>query len=215
MTSIASNASGSSRQEQLDEHCPPAGGQQRGYVYQIESEGSSSRQDPGEASSSRSDQQVRVELNATNLVRVDQQPLVRGPLKQLEVASEQMRKSNHRIYREIERLDTSILEHQETVKYLRNRIERISYAQSPEERTEQQQLEIQLTNTLQRIQQEEQQKLHLAGRVDQSWQLVDANLRKRGLAGSRSANQVSYPARADMAEDTKGVDQEARPPLDF
>lgn len=162
-------------------------------MYEIESEGSSSREDPGEASSSRSNQQVRVELNATNLVRVDEQPLVRGPLKQLEVASEQMRKSNHRIYREIDRLDASILEHQETVEYLRNRTERISYAQSPEERTELQKLEKQLTNTLQRIQQEEEQKLHLAGQVDQSWQLVDANLRRRGLAGSRSAKPGQLP----------------------
>lgn len=215
MSSMSSNKSGSSRQEQLNEHYAPVGGQQRGYVFETESEGSGSRHDPGEASSSRSQQQVRVELSQANLARVDQQPLVRGPLKQLDMASEQMTESNHLINQELDRLDKSILEHQETVKFLRERIERFTDAQSPEERAELQQLETQLTNTLQRIEQEEEQQRRLVRQLEQQGQLVDDSLRTRGLAVSRSANQVSYPARVDLAQDTTVVDEGVRPPLHF
>ncbi|KAG6366852.1 hypothetical protein INS49_001033 [Diaporthe citri] len=182
-----------------------AGGQQTGFAYEI-------GQDHVGPLSSRSQHQVVAELNATNLARVNEQPLVRGPLKQLEDASEQTTLSVHDVYKEIDQLNTSILSYQNTVNTLR---EQITAAKSAEQWTQVQWLETHEANTQERIQQEEQRRQDLLGRLEQKGRFVDGALRAHGLETTHAGWQSNYPTRADMAEDTKGVPEEARPHLDF
>lgn len=221
MSSVTSNRSGaSSRQEQLSEHYAPIEGQPSGYVFEIESEEPSSWEDDGGPSSSRSQQQVTVELNDTNLARVNEQRQVRGPLKQLYDASKQVKNRVKAINYEIDQLNTSISGRRETVQSLSERIanmhETARQGQGGRRKQQQvQQLEIQLYNTQQRIQQEEERVQDLFKQLWQEGQAVDGALRAQGLVTSHAGWQSRYPARADMAEDTEAVPEEDRPHLNF
>lgn len=220
MSSVTSNRLGASREEQLSEHYAPVEGQPSGYVFEIESEEPSSWQDDGGPSSSRSQQQVTVELNDTNLARVNEQRQVRGPLTQLHDASKQMKNRVKAINYEIDRLNTSISGHRETVQSLSESIANVreTLRQGLGGHGEQQQLqeqETQLCNTQQRIQQEEERVQGLFGQLWQYGQAVDGALRAQGLVTSHAGWQSRYPARADMAEDTEAVPEEDRPHLNF
>lgn len=220
MSSVTSNRSGASRQEQLSEHYAPVEGQPSGYVFEIESEESSSWQDDGGPSSSRSQQQVTVELNDTNLARVNEQRQVRGPLTQLHDASKQMKNRVKAINYEIDRLNTSISGRREEVQSLSERIAntRETLRQGlggQREQQQLQQLEEQLYNTQQRIQQEEERVQGLFKQLWREGQAVDGALRAQGLVTSHAGWQSRYPARADMAEDTEAVPEEDRPHSNF
>lgn len=180
-----------------------AGGQQAGYAYDIEAD---------EIEPSSSQQQVVAELNAANLARVNKQPQVPGPLKQLEVKTDLARASVHATFKDIDQLDLSIRSHQTTVNTLR---EQIAAAKSAGEWTEAQKLEILETNTLARIQQEQQRRQDLLVRLGEQGQFIDSNLRAQGLATTRAGWQSNYPTRADMSEDAEGVPEEARPHMNF
>lgn len=218
MSSVTSNRSGASRQEY--EPYAPIEAQPSGYVFEIESEEPRSWQDDGGPSSSRSQQQITVGLNDTNLARVNEQPLVRGPLQQLEGASRQVKDKVKAINYEIDQLNTSISGRQESVQSLSERIANIheTLRQGLGGRREQrqvQQLETQLYNTQQRIQQDEERGQDLFDQLWQEGQAVDGALRAQGLVTSRAVWQSRYPSRADMAEDTEGVPEEDRPHLNF
>lgn len=123
MSSVTLNRLGALRHEY--EHYAPIEAQPSGYVVEIESEEPSSWQDDGGPSSSRSQQQITVGLNDTNLARVNEQPLVRGPLQQLEGASRQVKNRVKAINYEIDQLNTSISGRRESVQSLSERIANI------------------------------------------------------------------------------------------
>lgn len=152
------------------------------------------------------------ELNAANLARVNEQPRVPGPLKQLEVQSELARASVHTMFQEIDRLNESIQSHQDTIDFLRGQI---AAAESAEQWTQVQELVGWETNTRERIQQEMERKQVLLDRLGEQGQLLDDGLRAQGLATTSAGWQSNYPTRADMAEDAEGVPEEARPHMNF
>lgn len=220
MSSATSNRSGASRQEY--EPYAPIEAQPSGYVVETESEEPSSWQDDGGPSSSRSQQQITVGLNDTNLARVNEQPLVRGPLQQLDGASRQVKDRVKAINYEIDQLNTSISGRRESVQSLSERIANIHEilrqgrgGRREQQQQQQHQLEVQLYNTQQRIQQEEERVQDLFKQLWQEGQAVDGALRAQGLVTSRAGWQSRYPTRADMAEDTEGVPEEDRPQLNF
>lgn len=151
---------------------------------------------------------------------MNEQPLVRGPLQQLEGASRQVKDRVKAINYEIDQLNTSISGRRESVQSLSERIANIheTLRQGLGGRREQrqvQQLETQLYNTQQRIQQDEKRVQDLFDQLWQEGQAVDGALRAQGLVTSRAGWQSRYPSRADMAEDTEGVPEEDRPHLNF
>lgn len=182
-------------------------------MVEAESQGSSSRSDHSGTSSSRSQRRVRRGLNDTNLARLDEQSLVRGPLRQLEVASQEVMRSVHSTNVEIDQLSQSILELQQELNSLR---ERMTAAQSLEEWT---QLGEQQKNILDRIGLEQERKQVLLDRLEQGRQAVNRTLIGLNLYvndGSRSTPDLpSYPANADLAEGSEAVHEEGRPHLAF
>lgn len=178
-----------------------AGGRQIGFAY-----------DPEETHVEPSQHEVAAELNAANLARVDEQPLVRGPLQQLEDASELIRASIHAMSEEIDWLNASIKDFQDTVEKLRRRIVE---ARQAGQWTEVQELETQAANTKERIKQEEQRKQDVRGRLEHGRRVVNGTLHELDLAVTHAGLQPGYPALADLADDTEGVPEEARPHLNF
>lgn len=196
----------SSRQGRSRKYEDSGGGRQTGLAYDIEA-------DEVEPSSSQQlEQQVVAELNAANLARVNEQPQVPGPLKLLEVQSDLARASVHTMFEEIDRLNLSIQSHRDTIDFLRGQI---ATAKSAEQWTKVEELEGWETNTFERIQQEQERKQVLLDRLGEQGQLLDDGLRAQGLATTSAGWQSNYPTRADMAEDTEGVPEEARPHMNF
>lgn len=190
----------------------------------MESEESGGQWDHGGPSSSRYQQQVGRELNAANLARLDEQPLVRGPLKQYEEVSKQAMASVLEVNMEIDQLNESIRSLQEHAISLSEHIQAALEGTEVEWQGELGQvmelrdlrwLQDQLANTQGRILQDQARIQDLQNRLNQGTQSVDRRLHRMGLATTGGANQPSYPAHADLGEHTEGVAEEARPHLYF
>lgn len=190
----------------------------------MESEESSGQWDHGGPSSSRYQQQVGRELTAANLARLDEQPLVRGPLKQYEEVSKQTMASVLDTNMEIDRLNESIRSLQGHAIFLSEHIQAALEGTELGRQGEDGQvmelsdlrwLQNQLANTQGRILQDQARIQYLQNRLNQGTQSVDRGLHRMGLATTGGANQPSYPAHADLGEDTEGIAEEARPHLYF
>ncbi|KAH8743091.1 hypothetical protein F5883DRAFT_623607 [Diaporthe sp. PMI_573] len=205
------------------QHRARARGLQNGFVEEIEAEGLSRRQDRGERYSHG---QVRVELTAGNLARLDDQPRVRGPLQQLENASKQVMGEFHVVLREIDHLDSSLQSWKQQAESLKNQIALLQAAASEAtavvSRLDDARMS-KLSELLEeqdivagRIQQEEEAKESLLEKLNGGERAVDHKLCRLGLmapgGGSASSpNLPRYPARADVTDNSEAVPEEERP----
>lgn len=125
-------------------------------------------------------------------------------------------RSVHSTNVEIDQLSQSILRLQEELDSLRGRIDA---AQSTQQWTQLELLTEQEANILDRIGQEQERKQVLLDQLEQRRQAVNHTLNHLRLyvnSGNGShPNLPSYPANADLAEDSEAVHEEGRPHLAF
>lgn len=184
----------------------------------MEEEGSSSGQVKVGRSSSR---EVGVELTARNLARVDNQPLVRGPLKQSEEASRRVMNEIHETNIELDELNHSITLLKGQVDFLQNQIATLQAAEQDAAamrmRLDDARMK-ELENLLDQqdgmsamVQQQEERRNFLMTKLDEKERMIDRTLRRLRLplGGNRSnANPPRYPAHVDLTEQGEVVPEE-------